>query len=177
MSDGKKWYVVYVGDSKRVSYIPDAVRSVAGDSAVWIPTKQVFYRIKGKLKEVSKPLFPGYVFISTDADIYVLEGAVNSACGGHFLRGPGAAEAAVIDDAEMTTIRGLVESNSKPQSIAERYDLELGQKVEITTGPFLGVQGTILEIKREKVKVEVSIFGRNTSAEVDPASCRVVVSE
>jgi transcription termination/antitermination protein NusG len=45
----------------------------------------------------------------------------------------------------------------------------LGQVVEITQGPFTDFSGTVQEVitDKGKVKVEVSLFGRPTSVELD----------
>lgn len=173
MTDEKRWYVVYVGDSRRVSALPEAVRSASRDSAVWIPTKQEFFRVKDKLKEVTKPLFKGYVFVNTSLPAADLEEVIKAACGGYFLKGPGRRDAFIISDEEIKYIHTLVDENKYPKSIAEQYDLEIGQHVEITAGSLEGFKGFITGLKKEKVVVEVSFFGRNTSAEVDPAACRV----
>ena len=46
---------------------------------------------------------------------------------------------------------------------------DLGETVRITSEPFDGIHGKIvdLDVKREKLKVLVSIFGRETPVEVD----------
>jgi transcriptional antiterminator NusG len=49
-----------------------------------------------------------------------------------------------------------------------------GQVVEVTDGPFKEFSGTVQEIDHEKgkVKVEVSLFGRPTSLELDYTQLR-----
>lgn len=170
----KRWYVVYVGDQKRIPALPSAVRSAVMDSAVWIPEKKVYLKIRGKNREMTRPLFPGYVFINIDIQAGNVEDAVQSACGGHFLKSAGSSSPTALSESEMKHLRQLADDRSTPQTIAQRYDLEIEQKVEISQGPFLGTVGVIKEIKKEKVVVEVSIFGRNVLAEVDPAACFIV---
>jgi transcriptional antiterminator NusG len=170
----KKWYVAFVGDQKRISALPAAIKSVVLDSAVWIPEKKVYLKIRGKNRELLRPLFPGYVFINVDIEAGQVEEAIQTSCGGHLLKHPGCSYPASLSDSEMKHIRKVADDKSSPQSIADRYELEIGQKVEITTGPFLGIVGKIQYMKKDKVVVEVSVFGRDVLAEVDPASCFVI---
>ena len=48
-------------------------------------------------------------------------------------------------------------------------DYKIGEVISITDGPFKGFDGTISEIDNQKgkVKVMVSMFGRDTSVELD----------
>ena len=48
-------------------------------------------------------------------------------------------------------------------------DLEVGESVKIVAGPFTGLVGKITEIDTEKMKltVDVDMFGRETSTELD----------
>ncbi|HUC96565.1 MAG TPA: transcription termination/antitermination protein NusG, partial [Candidatus Saccharimonadales bacterium] len=55
-------------------------------------------------------------------------------------------------------------------------DFELGEVISITDGPFKGFDGSIAEIdtQKGKVKVMVSMFGRDTSVELDALQVRKV---
>ena len=52
----------------------------------------------------------------------------------------------------------------------------MGDNVEIVAGPLKGFVGLVKEIdtKTRKVKVEVSMFGRDTSAELDLAQVKTL---
>ena len=49
------------------------------------------------------------------------------------------------------------------------YDVKVGDKIEITDGPLAGFIGEVVEIDTDalKVKVNVSMFGRETLSELD----------
>jgi transcriptional antiterminator NusG len=51
----------------------------------------------------------------------------------------------------------------------EEIPFQVGQVVEVTQGPFSDFSGTVQEVypDKGKVKVEVSLFGRPTSVELD----------
>jgi transcriptional antiterminator NusG len=51
----------------------------------------------------------------------------------------------------------------------EEIPFHVGQVVEVTAGPFTDFSGTVQEVYADKgkVKVEVSLFGRPTSVELD----------
>jgi len=51
----------------------------------------------------------------------------------------------------------------------EEIPFHVGQVVEVTSGPFTDFSGTVHEVYADKgkVKVEVSLFGRPTSVELD----------
>ena len=48
-------------------------------------------------------------------------------------------------------------------------DYEVGELVEVIEGPFAGFQGKIEEIdlEKDKIKVSVDMFGRETNMELD----------
>jgi transcriptional antiterminator NusG len=55
-------------------------------------------------------------------------------------------------------------------------DLQIGEIVNITDGPFKGFDGSVSEIDpvKGKVKVLVSMFGRDTSVELDALQVKKV---
>jgi transcriptional antiterminator NusG len=73
-----------------------------------------------------------------------------------------------LRDDEVNKILGLapVEEEAEPR---EEIPFRVGQVVEVTEGPFTDFTGTVQEIYHDKgkVKVEVSLFGRPTSVELD----------
>jgi len=68
---------------------------------------------------------------------------------------------------EVNKILGIEE----PSEAASHEDIpfHVGQVVEVTQGPFSEFSGTVQEVypDKGKVKVEVSLFGRPTSVELD----------
>lgn len=183
MSDTKKWYVVYVTDERRISFLPSALKAAATDAAVWEPKETLIQRVQGKgaakgmVKEVlvEKPLFPKYVFVHIDlAEAGNIEHIVKTTCGGEFLRGAGSKQPVSLTEEEVARIQKIASSNIKPKSIVERYSLDVGQAVEIIQGPYRGTKCIIKELKRKTVIVEADVFNRFTLVEVSPADCIVI---
>jgi transcriptional antiterminator NusG len=81
--------------------------------------------------------------------------------------GPGNEPQPLRDD-EINKILGLepVEAVAEPK---EQIPFRAGQVVEVTEGPFSDFTGTVQDVYHDKgkVKVEVSLFGRPTSVELD----------
>ena len=79
-------------------------------------------------------------------------------------------------------VTGFVGPSSKPIPLTQaevdalgvdtheaEVDYKVGENVEVTGGPLEGFIGLVEEInlEKQKVKVKVSMFGRETSAELD----------
>ena len=63
-------------------------------------------------------------------------------------------------------IRQRIEGVDEPK---HDIDLQIGEVVNIIDGPFKGFEGSVSEIDpvKGKIKVMVSMFGRDTSVELD----------
>jgi transcriptional antiterminator NusG len=68
---------------------------------------------------------------------------------------------------EVNKILGIEVEGEEEQE--EAIPFHVGQVVEVTAGPFSDFSGTVQEVYSDKgkVKVEVSLFGRPTSVELD----------
>jgi transcriptional antiterminator NusG len=72
-----------------------------------------------------------------------------------------------LHDDEIRKILGVETEEDK--AVHEEIPFQVGQVVEVTQGPFSDFSGTVQEVfsDKGKVKVEVSLFGRPTSVELD----------
>jgi transcriptional antiterminator NusG len=128
--------------------------------------------IKGGKKTVTnRKLYPGYVFINMvllddnhkliDKPWYFIQ-SIEGVIG--FIGGDRPTPA---DPAEVEAIKQQIaesEDREKP-----KVNFEIGETVKINDGPFLNFNGVVEEIDndRGKLKVTVSIFGRNTPVELE----------
>ena len=167
------WHIIYVGDPKRIHHLPDAISSVTKDYTLWIPTRKLIQRTRGKDIEVERSLCPGYAFVKFSINPQEVETQVKTATGGYFLKHPGTFDPCVVSDIEIQDLKSQEMEHQNPKSLAESFNLMEGQLVEIKNGPFIGAKGIIKLIKRSKVVIEVKIFGRGVLAEVDPTSCHI----
>ena len=80
--------------------------------------------------------------------------------------GQGKAPQPLRDD-EINKILGVEEE--KEDETFEEIPFHVDQVVEVTQGPFTDFSGTVQEVypDKGKVRVEVSLFGRPTSVELD----------
>ena len=161
-----KWYVVhtYSGYENKVASSLEAVienrnlRDMIQD--VRIPVETVVEIKDGKRKETENKLYPSYVFVKmilTDETWYI----VRNTRGVTGFVGASSQKPSPLSQKEVDAM-GV---ESKKQTI----DFAVGDNVEIADGPLAGFIGEVVEIDADamKVKVNVSMFGRETLSELD----------
>ena len=135
-----------------------------GIREVLVPTHDVVEIRRGKRVPVTKPLYPGYVLVRMVLNERT-EHAISAMKGVRFVGQGG--DPQPVREEDMNRIMGIeVEDDS---AVREEIPFRPGQAVEVIQGPFTDFSGTVQEIYPEKgkVKVEVSLFGRPTSVELD----------
>ncbi|MFA5021419.1 MAG: transcription termination/antitermination protein NusG [Patescibacteria group bacterium] len=130
---------------------------------VLVPKEKQIEIKNGKRKTVEKKIFPGYVLVKmvvTEASWYVVRNTPNVT---GFI-GSGTVPVP-IEDIEMDTIK----KRMRVEEPKHKIDLRMGDLVHINDGPFKDYDGAVSEIDeaRGKIKVLVSIFGRETPVELD----------
>lgn len=164
----KQWYVVhtYSGFEKRVvTLLQEKVKNEKIEDQiddVLIPTEDVIELKKGKKKVSKKKTFPGYILVHMEMNTtnwHVVK-SIPKVTG--FV---GGINPVPIPEHDVKAMIDLAKSESP--RIASRY-VE-GDTVEVIDGPFLGFTGLVDEVNpdKEKVRVIVSIFGRQTPVELD----------
>jgi transcription antitermination factor NusG len=134
-----------------------------------LPTYRSKKRCNGRLREVSAPLFPGYVFCQFDAQqrlpILVTPGVI-AVVGRGKVPLP-------VDDGEIATIQSVVSSGFH----AEPWPfLELGQRVRIETHALQGLEGILINFKgNQRIVVSVSLLRRSVALEIDRCCVSPVV--
>lgn len=164
-----KWYVVHTasGHEARVSEnLRQRVETMGLTGQIFellVPTQDRVVIRGGKKSTVKEKIFPGYLLVKM---ILIDESwlAVRTTAGVTGFVGAGD-KPTPLSELEVSNIQKFV---SAP---APRYKtkLSVGDAVKITDGPFTDFLGTIHEMDDEKgkVKVLVSIFGRETPVELD----------
>lgn len=168
----KKWYVVhtYSGYENKVkTNLEKRVQSMEMEDKIFrvmVPVEdEVETARDGKKKLVKKKIFPGYVLVEmivTDDSWYV----VRNTPGVTGFVGSGT-RPIPLEDHEIRRILQQIGGDK----VKVRIDLELGQSVRIVNGPFENFAGVVEEInhERQKIRVRVSLFGRETPVELDYA--------
>lgn len=170
-----KWYAVqsYSGHENKVQkLIQRKIEEETGEQPddkeiqeVLVPTQDIMEIRNGKRVSVTKRLYPGYVLVKMVLNERTLH-LVNNIQGVIKFVGSGA-EPQPLRQEEINKILGIeVEGAEEPE---EEIPFHPGQVVEVTAGPFTDFSGTVQEVYADKgkVKVEVSLFGRPTSVELD----------
>ncbi len=168
----KHWYVVHTYSGYENKVKDNLERRVASMDMsdkifrVLVPTEEEIEVKNGKRRPVKRKVFPGYVLVEmimTDDSWYVVRntpgvtGFVGSS-------GAGSKPIPLHSSEVMSIMRHMGEEDVKT-----RFDFELKEPVRIIAGPFADFVGTIDEIdhEKQKVRVLVSMFGRDTPVELD----------
>ena len=171
---GTGWYAIqtYSGHEKKVQRLIELrIEEEPGTEPdheirqVLVPTHEVVEIRNGKRVTVTKRLYPGYVLVEmlfnerTQHVINNIQGVIKFV-------GQGKAPQPLRDD-EINKILGVEEE--KEDETFEELPFHVDQVVEVTQGPFTDFSGTVQEVypDKGKVRVEVSLFGRPTSVELD----------
>jgi transcriptional antiterminator NusG len=166
----KKWYVVHTftghEDKVKVSIERRAGASGLGESVgrILVPTEAELRGTRRGRRQVSThKVFPGYVIVEMELDDQTRH-LVRHTTGVTGFVGPDRQPVALTPE-EVERLLKAVSEEEAPVRAA----WNMGETVRITSEPFDGIQGKIVDVdvKREKLKVLVSIFGRETPVEVD----------
>lgn len=168
----KKWYVLhtYSGYENKVKEtLMQRVEVLGLENNVFgieIPT-EVVTEIKegGRRVESEKKVYPGYVLVRMELDPRSWAAVRNTAGVTGFVGSNGKPEPLTRE--EFNKMMG----RDKKQVSAVRKtstDIEPGMSVKVTNGPLAEFDGVVSEVSPEsgKVKVLVSIFGRETPVEL-----------
>jgi len=167
----KRWYSVSVLSNfeKKIS---EQIRTTVAElemedqiDEVLVPTEEVIEIRRGKKVTTERRFMPGYVLVHMEMSDrgYHLINSINRVTG--FLGPQG--RPMPMRDAEVTAILGRVqEGEEAPRTLIH---FEVGEKVKVADGPFEDFDGMVEQVDddNQKLKVMVSIFGRETPVELD----------
>jgi transcriptional antiterminator NusG len=167
----RHWYVVntYSGFENKVkTNLESRIKALnLGEKIfqVLVPTEEVTETKGGKKKSTSRRFYPGYILVEMDLDDESWYAVRNTPKVTGFV-GMGQTPTA-LEPHELENILGQMKgSKERPQM---KIHFEKGDLVKVMEGPFATFSGKVEDInpERGKIKVMVSIFGRNTPVELD----------
>ena len=168
----KKWYVLhtYSGYENKVRQnLIQRIESMGLENKIFkieIPTETVT-EIKegGKRVESEKKVLPGYVLVRMELDPDSWSIVRNTPGVTGFVGSQGNPEPLTRE--EYNKIMGAGKPRVGVQKKATT-SIEIGQTVKVVSGPFVDFDGTVAEVMPDagKVRVMVSIFGRETPVEL-----------
>lgn len=173
---GRRWYVLhtYSGYEENVAHnLRQRIESMDMEDRIFnvlVPTEKKIKIKNGKRKIVTEKIFPGYVLVEmivTDDSWYVVRNTPNVT---GFV-GSGTTPTPISEEEvkELQRRMGIEEPTMK-------VDFMKGDPIRIVDGPFKDMEGKVQEVdeQRGKVKVSVSMFGRETPVELDPLQIKKI---
>ncbi len=165
----RNWYAIhtYAGYENAVARnLKQRIESLGMEDKIFnviVPTEKKIKVKNGKRVEEEEKIYPGYVLVEmivTDDSWYVVR---NTPRVTGFV---GAGVAPVpLEAKEVETLFARMSKGDTQHTI----DLVAGDLVKVSDGPFKDFEGKIAEVdtQRGKIKVLVSMFGRETPVELD----------
>ncbi len=165
----KHWYAIhtYSGyEDSVMKNLKQRVESLGYEDKIFevLVPKEKKIKIKGGKREViEEKVYPGYVLVQmivTDDSWYIVRNTPSVT--GFIGAGTTPTPLSQTEIDTLITRMGVEEPKYK-------VDVKAGDNVKITDGPFKDLDGKIAEVdaERGRVKVLVSIFGRETPVELD----------
>jgi transcriptional antiterminator NusG len=166
---GRHWYAIHVysGYEETVAEnLKQRVESMDMSDKIFnilVPTEKRIKIKNGRRKTIREKIFPGYVLVEmivTDDSWYVVRNTPNVT---GFI-GSGTTPISLNEEE--------IKSIQKRMGVEEpkyKIDIDPGMPVRIIDGPFKGFEGKVSNVDEERgrVKVLISVFGRETPAELD----------
>lgn len=174
------WYIVhsYSGYEKKVkANLENRIKSLDMEDFIFqieVPEEEVTEIKNGQPKKVQRRIYPGYILIRME----LTDGswsAVRNTPGVTGFVGPNSRPSPLsIDDVVKILVPAVPKKTSEKASASGRapviteVDYSVGESVTVMDGPFATLPATINEINtdQQKLKVLVSIFGRETPVEL-----------
>ena len=169
IQQGRRWYVIhtYSGYEENVKRsLEQRIETMDMEDKIFsvlIPTEKKIRIKNGRRKIVTEKIFPGYVLVEMvvdDNSWYVVRNTPNVT---GFI-GSGTTPTPISEEE--------IKSLQKRMGVEEptyTIDVVVGAPVRIVDGPFKNYEGKVANVDkaRGKIKVLVSVFGRETPVELD----------
>jgi transcriptional antiterminator NusG len=170
------WYVVhsYAGYENRVrTNLESRTQSLNMEDFIFqieVPTHEVIEIKSGKRQQVQEKVLPGYILVRMDLTDESWA-AVRNTPGVTGFVGLSSRPSPLSLDEVSNLLAPVPEEKAAKKAEAVRaaaVDFEIGQSVTVMDGPFATLPATVNEINpdTQKLKVLVSIFGRETPVEL-----------
>jgi transcription termination/antitermination protein NusG len=166
------WYVVhsYAGYENKVkTNLESRIASLDMEDYIFqveVPTEEVTEVKNGKRQQVQRKVFPGYILVRMDLNDESWGAVRNTPGVTGFVGATSRPSPLTLDEVVKILAPATQKKETRPQ--VKVVDFEVGESVTVMDGPFATLPATISEISpdAQKVKVLVSIFGRETPVEL-----------
>lgn len=153
--DCNNWYVLSTmpGIERKLK---NSIKALVGDIVtVYLPRRELWYRVNGKFQIVTKPFFPGYVFVYKKLEYLLIKSRYSSlerylhpVCYNDTF--------AMVEEKEMSFIIGLAGINGivkASQATISNND----QAITIVSGPLKNITARLLYINKRKRKARIIV--------------------
>jgi len=168
LSNEKHWYVIhcYSGYENKVRHaIEQRIETMGMTDKIFdviVPTEEEIEVKDGKRRTVERRVFPGYILVEMrlDEDSWYV---VRNTPGVTGFVGMGNDPTPLRPE----EVKQIIDRMSSDVPVI-KANFKVGQKVRIIDGPFNDFIGTVsdIDVDKQKVRVMVSFFGRETPVEV-----------
>ena len=143
------WWAASVTTGKEYELKRELADNGINVDNILIPRREVVEVKKNKVTIKGEKMFPGYLIIEADSLPDLRKSQFHAAILG------------IVTEEEMITIRAQEKPIDKDNS-----NIEIGEKIIVTSGPFLGVKGYIetVNILRNEVKCRLVFQGQDVEA-------------
>lgn len=145
----KNWFVLYTKPKQELRVV-DELSKIGINS--YCPTVKMIKQYSDRKKKIERPLIPSYIMVyieeSKRKSVFSIPGIVRYL---FWLGKP-----AVVHENEINIMKKHLEGVYSSISISK---LIIGQLYKITEGPLAGNSGKIVEMKKNKVKLELASLG------------------
>jgi transcriptional antiterminator NusG len=173
-----QWFVVHVLAGQEQKVHDNIVKRIKteelGDQVfeVLIPTERVQEIKRGKKTETTRKFFPGYLIVNMhlldenneliDKTWYFIKDTTG-------VIGFAGTKDKPIPMRKKEVEGMLAQMKEREDTVTSKISYEVGDKVKVADGPFQNQQGIVEEVdpERGKLRVSVSIFGRDTPVELE----------
>jgi len=141
-------------------------------SEVLVPTEDLIEVKKGKKSIVERPLYPAYAFAKIELDTALWHTIQSMPKVGRFI-----GEAKKPTPLSKKDIDSILDKVQNRAAAKPRISFEEGEMVRINEGPFANFNGVVedFDMAAGLLKLNVSIFGRNTPVEINYTQVERVV--
>ena len=167
-----EWFVVhsYAGYEKKVkANLQNRINTLHMEDYIYqieVPEEEIKEIKNGQIKTIKRNIYPGYVLVRMELTDESWSAVRNTPGVTGFVGNAHHPSALSLDEVEKILAPRPVKKDGKPD--IKHVDFEIGESVTVMDGPFATLPATISEIMPEqaKLKVLVSIFGRETPVEL-----------
>ncbi len=173
----QNWYAIQTYSGSELS-VKRALLQLAEEMAdgkiseVLVPTEDLIEIKKGKKSIVERPLYPAYAFAKIDLDTALWHRIQSMPRVGRFI-----GESKKPTPLSEKDIKAILDKVENRAAAKPKVSFDEGEMVRINEGPFANFNGVVEDFDMASgiLKLNVSIFGRNTPVEISYSQVERVV--